>query len=88
MKKYGRWLFFDGVDHLPGDKKKVYAFEKIKEEERKRRDASNSKKKSLMPNDSDVHRKSNLSTHLRQFTGPIEELNENSRDDNDNLKLI
>ena len=24
MRKYGRWLFYEGVDHLPKDKKKVY----------------------------------------------------------------
>ena len=28
MKKYGRWLFYAGVDHLAKDQKKVYAFEK------------------------------------------------------------
>jgi len=36
MKKYGRWLFYEGVDHLPKDKKKVYHFEKLKQAERKR----------------------------------------------------
>ena len=28
MKKYGRWLFYAGVEHLSKDQKKVYAFEK------------------------------------------------------------
>ena len=39
MKKYGRWLFFNGVDHLPSEQKKVYAHEKAKEAERKVRNA-------------------------------------------------
>jgi len=40
MKKYGRWLFYAGVEHLTKDQKKVYAFEKQREEERKRAKAS------------------------------------------------
>lgn len=44
MKKYGRWLFYAGVEHLTKDQKKVYAFEKQREEERKRAKASAAKR--------------------------------------------
>jgi hypothetical protein len=34
MKDYSRFLFFSGVEFLPASEKKVYRFEKIKEEKR------------------------------------------------------
>ena len=44
MKKYGRFLFYAGVEHLAKDEKKVYAFEKRREAEKKRAKASAAKR--------------------------------------------
>ena len=94
MKKYGRRLFFNGVEYLPSDQKKVYAYEKAKEAERKLRKAmSRSPKRTFETKDSPqqvTHATSNQGTSkmVKEFAGPIEELNENSRDDGDKTPLV
>ena len=87
MKKYGRWLFFNGVDYLPSDQKKVYAHERAKDAERKLRNAmSRSPKKTLETRETPVL--ASNARHQEKFTGPIEELNENSRDEGDKTLVI
>ena len=44
MKKYGRFLFYAGVEHLAKDEKKVYAFEKRRDADKRRATASAAKR--------------------------------------------
>ena len=88
MKKYGRWLFYAGVDNLAKDQKKIYAFEAQREEERKRARASAVKRESHGTSarlDSATHKGRMSQVHLgAQFEGTatIAELgNEASKDD-------